>query len=476
MLAALAVAAVAISLPGLGNDWFYDDLHLVRSYTADEMTSALTGPYDPDEVETPAWRPALQPLTTLRQAAFGERPTAHRLGMIAALVAGLTLVAAALSVAGVPRWAGFAAALLTLAAAHSAYALSWITDGYQGFQLLLLGAALLAAAVASRSPRPRPAIVAVALALFCLAVGIKEQALALAPTLAALPAATALLGREASGGDLRGLWADGRSAMGMTWARLDLRWLTLGVIGASVLALVLRYAFVSDASGDLGPSAVLWLGLQLVLTAGFSGWGIPLIAYTALAVVAAAVVLRTFLGDETDPGAVRWARIAILAAAATVAAAAPGLIAPRADLVLYPTLLYAVFLVAAGAAFWHSLPTARRPWVAAAGAVLIPVSLVVSISASHRIQWGMAPDSIETVSRNYEFLLGENRRVTIPDERRDRALAHLARYGVTEYAGESVYEVLYCREQERRERGLPPQLELQDRRFLQLREEAPPSC
>src|SRR5436190_18885738 len=41
----------------LSNPWFGDELHLVRPFTAPELRGAFTGPWDPDGVETPGYRP-----------------------------------------------------------------------------------------------------------------------------------------------------------------------------------------------------------------------------------------------------------------------------------------------------------------------------------------------------------------------------------------------------------------------------------
>lgn len=69
----------------------WDDLHLIRPFSADEVKSIFRGWNDPDRIETPALRPLTSLLFGLQAVAFGENIILQRLLMI--VLAAFLLVA-----------------------------------------------------------------------------------------------------------------------------------------------------------------------------------------------------------------------------------------------------------------------------------------------------------------------------------------------------------------------------------------------
>lgn len=69
----------------------WDDLHLIRPFSADEVKSIFRGWNDPDRIETPALRPLTSLLFALQAVAFGENVILQRLLMI--VLAAVLLVA-----------------------------------------------------------------------------------------------------------------------------------------------------------------------------------------------------------------------------------------------------------------------------------------------------------------------------------------------------------------------------------------------
>ena len=59
--------------------FMWDDLHLVRPYSNNELQSVLFGHWDPDKVETPAYRPFATFIYHLQAYFFGENVIYHRL-------------------------------------------------------------------------------------------------------------------------------------------------------------------------------------------------------------------------------------------------------------------------------------------------------------------------------------------------------------------------------------------------------------
>jgi hypothetical protein len=178
---ALFLVGVGLALPTLDSDWFNDDLHLVRAYTADEIAGAMTGNYHPaPELGTQGYRP----LTTLYYhtvgALAGENTTIARLIQIAVLTLALTLFAGALMAVGVSLTAAAAACLITLTFRNTWWMLVWSTDGVRGFMLVWAAVALWAALIYARFANGHHHWGILALLAYTLAIFTREEAIVFA--------------------------------------------------------------------------------------------------------------------------------------------------------------------------------------------------------------------------------------------------------------------------------------------------------
>ena len=63
----------------LGRDFFWDDLHFFRNYSADELTAVFYSHWDPDLIETKAYRPLATLLYHLEYVFFEENIFFYRL-------------------------------------------------------------------------------------------------------------------------------------------------------------------------------------------------------------------------------------------------------------------------------------------------------------------------------------------------------------------------------------------------------------
>jgi hypothetical protein len=139
-----AVALMAITYQSLGYYWNWDDLHLVRRFTAAELLSTLVGTWNPDGFETLGFRPLTTLFNHVRWLAFGEFVEAHRLflvGLFAVYLAGLGRIATRI---GARPAVGVLAALFTVCAKNSYYHVVWISDGIHLAQGLFVLAAAFA--------------------------------------------------------------------------------------------------------------------------------------------------------------------------------------------------------------------------------------------------------------------------------------------------------------------------------------------
>ena len=62
---------------------FFDDFHLIRSYSGPEIGSAFHAVVDPDKIETPGLRPCSILLYNFQGTLFGENVVAQRIFMVA---------------------------------------------------------------------------------------------------------------------------------------------------------------------------------------------------------------------------------------------------------------------------------------------------------------------------------------------------------------------------------------------------------
>ncbi|HEY3107283.1 MAG TPA: hypothetical protein VGL23_00920 [Chloroflexota bacterium] len=149
----------------------WDDLHLIRAYSADELAATWHGSWDPDGEETPGLRPLTTAFNHLRFALFGESVAGQRVLLIAMLALDLTLLyLLARELFGAPPALGLAAGLLALSHTSTVGTYLWIADGVHPWELLwLIAALLLLARYLSAAGRPRRLAAA---SLLCAAVAL----------------------------------------------------------------------------------------------------------------------------------------------------------------------------------------------------------------------------------------------------------------------------------------------------------------
>lgn len=397
--AAFAVfAAVGLALAAHTLAWplVYDDLHLVRAYTAAELASSWHGHWDPDGVETAGYRPLSTLFNHARAIAFGENVAAHRVFLVLVLALDLALlVPVAVRVGMTPRSA-LAAGLLALTTRYAVYHYAWITDGNHVLQGLFF--ALAARWLLDGLAGP-PAPLLASLAAVAALVLVRED------SVAALPALGLVGLGAAPGGTRRRLAAWGAGA---------------GALGAAVF--VARMAFVPaaqplwfDAAGFLRAvgrvvNPVGWESFDTITLVLARGWAVPFVG-----TLVALVLLRER----------RAARVAVLWLAAAVFACAPALVLQRDDLFFFPSWFVALFLAAA----WEAVATEWRPGrpLAAAAAAW---AILGGARTGHVLAENFHPQSARAVHWNTEMLYGDFRAARIPEPRRSAVAARLSALGI----------------------------------------------
>jgi hypothetical protein len=92
LTAVLLLAWSAFFAPTFRFPFYWDDFHLIRSYTGPEISSTFHDVIDPDKIETPGLRPCSIFLYNFQGTAFGENVVAHRVFVVALM--GIFMIAA----------------------------------------------------------------------------------------------------------------------------------------------------------------------------------------------------------------------------------------------------------------------------------------------------------------------------------------------------------------------------------------------
>jgi hypothetical protein len=386
--------AIAWTWPARAWPMVFDDLHLVRTFSGSELAAAWAGPWDPDGLETPGFRPLSLAFNHVRAALFGERVIGHRHALAALFALELALLVPLGRRLGLGFGASIAAGLVMLFTRYSAYHLVWITDGNHHLQgLAFLGSAWLLVdglALASRA-RLAASLLAIALGL-C----VRED------TLAALPA----LALIAFARGPRRLAAEHTMGLGALAVAL-LAWRRAVVPAAQPLGLDFA-GFARAVVHAFDPVGVG--GFDLASRVLSHGW------WALLALTLGALAATGDRAAARDTG--RWALAAALAGM-------PGLLLQRDDLLFFASLFVALMLATAWQATWRAHP-GWRPLVG----IGLAWSLVGGAWTGARLAENFHPASARAVDWNTEFLYGRYASAHIPEERRRRVAAQLDALGV----------------------------------------------
>lgn len=399
----------------LAYDWFYDDLHLVRVFSAEELTRVMVGNWDLDQIETPGYRPLTVLFNHSRMLLFGEAPFAHRVAQIGLLAFFLVLVA------GIARafemsYAQIAlAGILTLLARNNWYNLIWIADGIHAFNGILLAGGAWLGVSAMQTPR----VWKFALALLLCALGLltREESLVFLPLVPLAMLAMLFFkfpAPDLRAPELRAQWfSNPHVASRLRW----IVWMTLALVGISAAYWMAR-AWIAPAPLE----TLRWLGwgrnAQAVMDLrGITNDLFQLLWYGCLGFLFGVSAFLT-------RGAARWRAFGWLGAFALTCAL--GILYPRANLLLYPITFFCFALVVM---LDNVRARSRSAFVVAA--VLTLILAVWTFQVNSLAQLVLHPDSIEYLALNGDFVF--RRGSTIPPERRARLQAQFAARNIYSY-------------------------------------------
>ena len=409
IFAFFAVTALLLARPARNVPFFGDDLHLVRTYSADELRSVLSGPWDTDGLETAGYRPLTTVFNHLRASLFGESVIWHRLFLLLLFASYLTLaVLLARQVTQASYGIGLLGGVLTLTHVSSTYHYLWISDGIH-----LVGGVLILAAIALmwqalQTGRSRWLIGSVTGVLLSLLV--REDNLIVLPLMALF-------------------------AVVYGWQHpIDLRQRrgSLIAFGAALLAGTLLFWWLR---GQFVPGAVelkievgnyLWTIGQVLQNSGDVAnllvWWPDYVRLIGLWLVVIGFLIAVWL--LVLPAQAR--RAAAIWFAALLLSALPGLTLPRTNLLLLAATFWGLCVATV---LWEF---ARRSRLAAIAAVCIALLAMVSSAwGSITLQIESDPASLDWLCGHPAWVYGEYSNATIPETRRAAIKEALADFGIT---------------------------------------------
>ncbi len=148
-----AMLNLALAWQALAYPMVFDDLHLIREFSTQEILSSFHHNYDTDGQENAGLRPFMVLYNHARYEMFHENVVAHRIFLVllfALYITAVCWIARQFSL----RWAwAVLAGVLLLGAKYSVNHYVWLTDGIHLFQGLLFCAAAISLIYAVRSRR-----------------------------------------------------------------------------------------------------------------------------------------------------------------------------------------------------------------------------------------------------------------------------------------------------------------------------------
>jgi hypothetical protein len=147
----IAISFFIFTLTGLFYAWnalpypmVYDDLHLIRSYTREELVHSFYGPFDADNIETVGLRPLTMLFNDIRYELLGENVVAQRLLLIILFSVFFVTIVIISSKLGTLSWEwATLAGVLGIGAKYNVIHYVWLADGIHLLQGIFFGFSLL---------------------------------------------------------------------------------------------------------------------------------------------------------------------------------------------------------------------------------------------------------------------------------------------------------------------------------------------
>ena len=402
----------AFYLNSWNNEFVRDDLHLIRSYTLNEIAGTFVGTWDPDEIETHGYRPITTLFNHTRYAIFGENVILHRCFLIALMALLLTVLCDTFVLLGANVWTSILAGAMVICSCNNFYHIAWLSDGIHIFAGLLSIASLNL--VIRGYFNNSTAEIVLAHILGFLGVLTRDESLALYIIAFTFPVFYSFIFNE------RGIFK----------SKLLIKYILPGILISS-LYLTLRVLFIP-------PSNFFFLkgSIHKVLAHGFSNLTdsfcqtfnfLGLLGRTGPIVWLGIIAVFTFLGFLYGH-TTRHRRVLMLFGIYLLISMAPMSFLYRQNLLLNPSCF------ACGIVALSLEPMFRRGprIVKAVLSVLLCALIIFTFKTSQTCQEALHPCSTATIVAYWEFFI-LHKKASVPIERKARIMKQLHSLGFKDF-------------------------------------------
>lgn len=398
------VCGTLLAWPSLHYPMVWDDLHLIRHFSAPEILSSFYGPWDPDRLETPGLRPLSILFNHVRYIAFGDSMPAQRMFLLVLFALCLTSVCRIAELFGTPRHVAIVACLLCLCARYSVNHYVWLTDGNHILQGLAFTLTLQSLIRTLR--QPNSIITILSISAYACGLFIREDFLAAWPALVLLGFLYQRIAAHGTGENL-----------------LFPRTMFIFTAGTGLLTLIF-FAYRSHVLPEAPALKTNIEGLAVHAYLAFQFLGVThfdffshlfIIAWTVMQVAVLCMLLR--LRNNID-----W-RMPLACLVCVILTSTPGMVLMRPNLLFFPTIFAAV---AIASALWQCSRPSKLAAHLSIGCALF--AIIGGAYMSRITAECFAPNSTATLGRNASMLF--EHKVQIPQQRRTQVEAALLAAGI----------------------------------------------
>ncbi len=383
----------------------YDDLHLIRSFSTQQIASAFHAAYDPDSFENAGLRPCMVLYNGARYLLFGENVVAHRLFLVTTYALYWTLICWIAAAFKLGWFWSILAGLLSISSKYNVSHYVWLTDGIHIFQGLTFSVALICLLKAIDTRRWW--LLALSVAVMLIGLLTREDTLAVVPVVVIL-------------GYVYTKQRGDRSLLPLVGYTL--------LLGALCVAFLIFRATVVPKS-PVPSTYLVGMVFHIILTPNLLGLTHFNTTSTILIDGWFAIALL-LLFSKLVFRAVLPRSMPVIWLGCTILACLPGLNVDRANLLFFPTTFIALFFASVLEELVHLYPRFRLLAI-----LMLCWGILGGIYMSSVTMQSFHPFSQKAVVWNSDFIYGKYAlRSTIPPARSAMIRQQLSLLGINEAA------------------------------------------
>ena len=426
--AIIVVFSIFISMKNIGNGFFWDDFHLVRSFTMTELKMVWHSSWDPDHIETPGYRPLTTLINQLRYWLFGENLVAHRVFLMALYVIIIVAWGRILLNLGLNNFTYLCISFLILSARNSAYHFNWIADGIHLFQGVLFITSFWLIFLSLYTSRRSYAIILSILSLIIYTISLLVREDSIIILCAILFLWIFLL---YSNKDKR--------------TKSNLQHLIIyGLLGSTITLTILfigKY-FVPERAFGFHPDGMIRMLKFTIFLAGFRGGEkYYYIATLPIILVCISFILTKYENKKIDS---QKYILFLLLMIIVFVSCLPGLSVNRSNLTFFSNIFYCTWLVTGCLIFLNSITPQRLKLFLSGVLAIILIPIIIESTTNNLLLQESTAYPISNMIDTPDFIWGMYSNASVPEKRRNRVITDMDELGITQENYSTKIPILIC--------------------------------